>query len=288
MRIVFAKEIGFCFGVKRALKMVEDNISELKKPVRMYGSLVHNEEVVKKLEREGIKVVSDIKGIREGTLIITAHGVSPAVKNRLLKKRELSLLDTTCPLVVRAQKAAASLTREGRKVLILGDSNHQEVLGIKGAAGKKAIIFSSKEELLRIKPEKDRKYGLVAQTTQSFEKFKEIEEIVKIKFPQVRVVNTICPTTFERQKEIRKLAKETDAVLVIGSTTSANTKRLYQISIEINHRTFFVRTAGDLKRKWFEGIESVGIGAGASTPDWIIDEVVEKLKTLSSVRNLIC
>ena len=283
MKIIFAEEIGFCSGVKRALKMVEDNLPKLKKPIKMYGSLVHNEQVVKHLKRMGIKmIIDDFKKIKKGTLIITAHGIPPAIKNELQRRPDLDLLDTTCPIVARVQKTAGLLEKENREVLIFGDPNHEEVLGIKGAAEEKATVFSSKEELLEFKPDKNKKYGLVVQTTQNFEKFKELEKIAKRKISQIAIFNTICQTSFKRQAEIRKLAKKLNAVLIIGSSTSANTKRLYQISSKINPRTFFVKTAKDLKKEWFENIKNVGISAGASTPDWIINKVVKKLKTYDS------
>lgn len=280
MKIIFAKEISFCFGVKRALKIVEDNLSRLKKPIKTYGSLAHNEELTRYLKKIGIKmIVNDFEKIKKGTIIITAHGISPIIKNKLKKRPGLNLLDTTCPIVARAQKIAELLQKEGREVLIFGNPNHQEVLGIKGAAKEKVIIFSSKEELLKVKPSKNKKYGLIVQTTQNFEKFKEIEEIAKIKFPEITIFNTICQTSIKRQAEIRKLAKKVDVVLIIGSPTSANTKRIYQISSKLNPQTFFVKTTKDLKKVWFKNKKSVGIGTGASTPDWVIKAVVKKLKT---------
>ena len=283
MKIIFTKEIGFCFGVKRALKIVEDSLPEMKKPIKMYGFLVHNEEVTERLRKKGIKIiVNDLEKIKEGTLIISAHGLSLKIKNELKRRRGLDLLDSTCPIVARVQKIAELLQKEGKKVLIFGDPNHQEVLGIMGAVKEKATVFSSKEELLKFKPDKNKKYGLVAQTTQNFEKFKELEKIAKRKILHIEIFNTICQASFKRQTEIRKLAKKVDVVLIIGSSTSANTKRLYQISSKINPRTFFVKTAKDLKKEWFENIKNVGIGAGASTPNWIINKVVKKLKTYDS------
>jgi 4-hydroxy-3-methylbut-2-enyl diphosphate reductase len=279
MKIIFAEEIGFCFGVKRALNMVENNLSKLKKPIKMYGSLVHNEEVTKKLIKKGIEIINDLEKIKEGTLIITAHGLSQKIKNRLKRRRNLNLLDTTCPLVTLVQKRAELLQKENKEVLIFGDPKHQEVLGIKGAAKEKAIVFSSKAELLKLKSKKNKKYGLVVQTTQNFEKFKEIEKIAKRKFPEIKIFNTICQTSFKRQKEIKELVKKVDIILIIGSQTSANTKRLYQISLKINPKTFFVKTAEDLKKEWFKNIKNIGIGTGASTPPWVIKAVVKKLKT---------
>ncbi len=280
MKIIFAKEIGFCFGAKRALKMVEDNLSKMKKPIKMYGPLLHNEEVTERLRKKGVKIVNDLKKIKGGTLIITAHGLSQKIKNKLSRRRDMDLLDTTCPIVARVQKTAELLQKEGKKVLIFGDPNHQEVSGIKGAAKEKATVFSSQEELLKFKPDKNKKYGLVVQTTQNFEKFKEIEKIAKSKIPQIAIFNTICQTNFKRQAEIKELAKKVDVVLVIGSSSSANTKRLYQISSKINTDTYFVKTAKDLKKEWFKNKRSVGVGTGASTPEEVIFAVVKKIKTL--------
>ncbi|MFH1575600.1 MAG: 4-hydroxy-3-methylbut-2-enyl diphosphate reductase [Candidatus Nealsonbacteria bacterium] len=280
MKIIFAKEIGFCFGVKRALKIVQDNLSKLKKPINMYGPLVHNKEVTDNLIKNGIGVVDDLKNIKTGTLIITAHGLSQKIKNKLRKRRNLDILDTTCPIVTRVQKIAESLSKEGKKVLIFGDPNHQEVLGIKGAVKEKAAVFSSEKELLKFKPDKNKKYGLIVQTTQSFEKFKEFKKIAERKIPKIAIFNTICRVSFKRQAEIKKLAKKVNVVLVIGSSASANTKRLYQISSKINAGTYFVKTAGDLKKEWFKNKKSAGISAGASTPNEAISEVVKKIKTL--------
>lgn len=281
MKIILAKEIGFCLGVKRALKIVKDNLPKLKKPIKMYGALVHNEEVTKKLKKEGIEIINNPREIKTGTLIITAHGLAPKIKAKLKRKKGLSFIDTTCPFVTLVQKKAEFLHKKNKKVLIFGDPNHQEVLGIKGAAKEKAIIFSSQKELLGLKLQKTQKYGLVSQTTQNFEEFKKmVEEVIQVKFPQIEIFNTICETSFKRQTEIRELAKKVDLVLIVGSFTSANTKRLHQISLSINPKSFFIRTVKDLKKEWLCGIKSIGIGSGASTPDWVIKAIVRQIKKL--------
>ncbi|MBU3942414.1 4-hydroxy-3-methylbut-2-enyl diphosphate reductase [Patescibacteria group bacterium] len=279
MKIVFAKEVGFCFGVRRALKMVQDNLSNMKKPINVYGSLIHNEEVIRDLEKKGVKIVKNLKNIDKGTLIISTHGLSVKIKEKLRKIPNLDLLDTTCPLVISVHNKVKLLQKEGRQVLIFGDSNHQEVLGIKSFIKGEPFIFSSKKELLEFKPDKSKKYGLVSQTTQNFEKFKEIEKVIKKKIPKVEIYNTICETSFKRQMEIMALAKETDMVLIIGSLTSANSKRLFQTSLKINPNTYLVQTFKELKREWFKGKKSVGIGTGASTPDKVITAVVKKVKS---------
>ncbi len=277
MKIIFAKEIGFCFGVRRALKMVEDNLLRIEKPIQMYGSLVHNEEVTRRLAKMGIKINNDYKKIKKGTLIISAHGISPEIKASLQKRSGLNLLDTTCPIVNRVQKIARLLTKENKQVLIFGDLGHQEVLGIKGATKGKAIVFSSKQEFLKIEIDKNKKYALVAQTTQDLEKFKEIEKIAKKRFIDIEIFHTVCQVSCRRQAEIKKLAKRVDLVLIIGSQTSANTKRLYQISSRINSRTYFVNQARDLKKEWFKNKKSVATGTGSSAPDWVISKVAKKI-----------
>ncbi len=276
MQIELAKSAGFCFGVRRALAMVEENIKQMKKPIRMYGYLVHNEEVVKKLASKGIEVINTLKGIYQGTLIITAHGISPKIKKELAERKGLDLIDATCPKVLNVHSLAKSLREENRQVLIFGDPGHKEVLGIKGAAGNKAVVFSSYKELKKIDIGKKIKYGLVAQTTKDFKEFKEAERSARERADDIKIFNTVCPASRERQSEARRLAKKYDIILVIGSRLSANTTRLYEICSKINSNAHFINTAKDLKRGWFKNKASVGITAGASTPDWVIKEVVER------------
>jgi 4-hydroxy-3-methylbut-2-enyl diphosphate reductase len=276
MQIELAKSAGFCFGVRRALKMVEKNIKLAKKPIRMYGYLVHNEEVVKKLAAKGIEVIDTLKGIYQGTLIITAHGISPKIKEELVKRKELDLIDATCPKVLDVHSLANRLREENRQVLIFGDPDHKEVLGIKGAAGNKAVVFSSYKELKKIDIGKKIKYGLVAQTTKEYQKFKELEKKIRRRISDIKIFNTICETSREKQSEARRLAKKYDVVLVIGSRLSANTTRLYEICSKINSNTYFINTAKELKKEWFKNKASVGVTAGASTPDWVIDKAVER------------
>ncbi len=277
MRIIFAKEIGFCSGVNQALEILAQNFSSLKKPVQMFGALVHNEEVTKKLNEMGVIMAEDLKKIKPGTLIITAHGVPPELLRKLRAKKALKVIDTTCPLVAAVQNIAALLEKQGRKILIFGDPGHQEVIGIKGAAKNKAIVFSSKKELTGIKDELGKKYGLISQTTQNHEKFKKIEKLAKKKFYDIVVYNTICQTSESRQKAIRDLAKKADAVIIIGSKTSANTKRLCEISRRVNKKTYLALNENEIKKDWLNGVKKLGIGTGASTPEWVIKRVAEKI-----------
>lgn len=280
MQIELAKSAGFCFGVKRALSLVEKNISQMKKPIRMYGHLVHNEEVIKKLISKGIDIVNTLKNARKGTLIITAHGISPKIKKELSKRRGLDLIDTTCPKVLNVHNLAKFLRDEKRKILILGDTDHKEVLGIKGAAGDKSVVFSSIEELPKLNIRKNIKYGLVAQTTKDFKQFKELEKTFRQRITNIKTFNTICKTSREKQGEAKRLAEKHDTILVVGSKASANTTRLYELCFKINSNTHFINTVKELKKEWFKNKTSVGITAGASTPDWVIDKVVKKVRNI--------
>ncbi len=278
MQIELAKSAGFCSGVKRALALVEKNIKLMKRPIRMYGHLVHNEEVIKKLASKGIGVVNTLEDIYKGTLIITAHGISPIIKKELSKRRELDLIDATCPKVLNVHNLAKLLCDENRRLLIFGDPDHKEVLGIKGAANNKAVVFSFIKELKKLNISKKIKYGLIAQTTKDFKKFKELENKIRQKISNIKIFNTICETSRERQNDARRLAKKHSMILVVGSKTSANTTRLYEICSKINPNTYFINTVKELKKEWLKNKISVGITAGASTPDWVIDKVVKSAR----------
>ena len=280
MQIELAKSAGFCFGVKRALALVEKNINQMKKPIMMYGNLVHNEEVIKKLISKGINIVDTFKNARKGTLIITAHGLSPKIKKELSERRKLDLIDTTCPKVLNVHNLAKLLRDEKRQVLIFGDPNHKEVLGIKGAAGDRSVVFSFMEELQKLNIIKNIKYVLVAQTTKDFKKFKELEKKLREKITNIKIFNTICKTSREKQSDAKRLAKKHGIILVVGSKISANTTRLYEVCFKINPNTYFINTAKELKKEWFKNKTSVGITAGASTPDWVIDKVVKKARNI--------
>lgn len=283
INIELAKNAGFCFGVKRALKMVKDNLPRLKRPIKMYGYLVHNEYVVNELIKDGIEIVDNLNNIDNGTLIITAHGISPKIKNKLKKNKNLYVLDTTCPMVLKVQNIAKNFVDNNINVIIFGDHKHQEVLGIKAAADDKAIVFSSQEEFSKIKFDKNKIYGLISQTTQDFKSFQGIKKLAQ-KMNNIKIVDTVCKTTQIKQKEIIDIAKRNQVIFIIGSQMSANTKRLYQISSKINHQTYFIKNVDDLDIKLFEKAEKIGIGAGASTPDWIINRVVKKIYELSENR----
>lgn len=303
MRIKKAPHAGFCWGVKRAINLVNQNLNQLERPLRMNGYLVHNEEVVEKLfTNKGIEIINDSRKANKGTLIITAHGISPKEKNKLFQRKNLNLLDTTCPKVLSCQKLAYSLYKQGRQVLIFGDDEHQEVKGIKGATDDTAIVFSSKEEFQQLILPANRQaldpsqnYGMIVQTTRSPLEFEDIRKQAEKNLKDIKIFNTICEATCRRQEETRGLAKECDVMIIIGSKKSANTTRLYEISSGINSRTYFINKSQELEKCKKDFLEDnlsseknknfslkIGINAGASTPEWIINEVIEKLKNFSS------
>lgn len=280
MKIQVSQYAGFCFGVNRALKIVFDILDKAERPIQMLGNLVHNEEVVKKLKNKGIKVINSLDQVEKGVLIITAHGIDPKIINQA-KKKGLKVVDTTCPMVLKVHQLAKVLAKEGRKIILFGDKDHIEVKGINGAINNQAVIIDSLEKAKSINFKSEEKIGFISQTTQNVEEFEKIAEVIKSKCKDVKVFNTICQSTRGRQEDVRNLAQNNDLIIIVGSRTSANTKRLFEIARSLNQKTFWVTRADQIKKEWFlDSVESIGVSAGASTPPWIIKEVVEKLKSL--------
>lgn len=277
---------GFCDGVKRAYDVVKDlSLENVKKPVFVLGSLVHNDDVVRQIEKKGIGKISqeDFEKSKKGeigTIIITAHGVSPLVFEKI-REKGIELLDTTCPKVTRAQRLTRNYIQRGEQVILVGDKEHKEVQGIWEWGEKKPFIVSSLEEAKRLKVPRGKKTFIVSQTTQEKELVNEIFRQIKKKVDDVELADTICNSTKNRQEEIKKLAKKVQAVLVVGGQYSANTRRLFEISKKINEKTFFIEGAQDFSSRSIGKIKKIAIAAGASTPEWIISEVVRKLQSIS-------
>jgi (E)-4-hydroxy-3-methyl-but-2-enyl pyrophosphate reductase len=282
MKITISQYAGFCNGVKRAYEMVNSlDMKSAKKPIYILGTLVHNADVNKKIEKLGIKEIERAdffaaKAGEIGTLIITAHGTGPAV---YAKAREIDaeILDTTCPKVVKVQRLAQVYAKREYGLIIIGDKEHKEVRGINDWAGGKAQIVSGLEDIKKINFPTSAKIAVLSQTTQNEDFFEEASKIIQKKFPQAEIVSTICRTTEERQKEIKKLAEMNDLVLVIGSKTSANSNRLFEIAKSINQKTYFIENASEINPEWFKNIETCAITAGASTPSWVIEEVMKRI-----------
>ena len=273
LEVITAEEAGFCFGVERAIDMVLEAASE-NDDLNVYtlGPLIHNPQVVKKLEEKNVKVASSLAEIDSGIVIIRSHGVAPEVIEQA-REKNLKIIDATCPYVKNAQKYARQLVDEGYQTFIYGDQDHPEVRGIYGASDKKAVIIKEKEDLKSV--ELKAKVGFVAQTTKSPESFRDIINLVITEVKELKVFNTICNTTDVRQSSAKKLAEDADIMFVIGGHNSANTTRLAEICAATNTPTYHIETAAEIEKEWLSGKNKVGITAGASTPDWLIREVIQ-------------
>lgn len=272
MNVLVAKSAGYCFGVKRATNMAFD-AAEKHVPISSLGPIIHSPQLVGKLEEKGVRVVRRVEDIENGAVIIRSHGVTASELDDL-KERDLTIVDATCPFVKNAQEHARQLSRGGYRVIIVGEKEHPEVQGIVSFAESGEVGVIATPEEAEALP-RHRRMGLVAQTTQSFENFRQIADICLAKTSELRIFNTICDATSVRQEEARQIAVKSDAMLVIGGFNSANTNRLAQICSQIQPRTYHVETAEQIEPAWFQGCATVGITAGASTPRWIIDAVVD-------------
>lgn len=270
MRVIVAKGSGFCFGVKRALEIVEKTLEEEKGPFYILGPLIHNPQVVERLSQKGLKVINNLRGVKAGTFIIRSHGL-PHATIELIRKRGLKIIDTTCPYVKRAQERAKDLEAKGYQLVIVGDRGHPEV---ESMASKQSIVLQRPSQVEEIKSYP--RIGVVAQTTQSLENFKEIVQRLRDKTKELKVYTTICNAVSRQQRSTRELAREADLVFIIGGKKSANTKRLFQISKGFTE-THHIEKAREIDPGWLSNKEIVGISAGASTPKWLIDEVVRKV-----------
>ena len=280
MKILVAKDAGYCFGVRDAVKLAKKSGTDYKE-VYMLGDIVHNEQVVSDLSKKGSKVVKNLDEIpKDKPVLFRAHGTDPKTW-KAAQKKKLNIIDATCPLVTEIHEEIKSLEEEGRRTIIIGDHNHDEVVGIASQV-KNATIISSAEEARSLK--KMKRAGVVSQSTQMIENVNEILNILSEKVYDLRFVNTICYPTRRNHEQIKKLADTCDLMVVIGSYTSANSKRLTQLSLARNKNSFQVTCADELKKSWFSNIGSVGISAGASTPDDLIADVISKVKIFSKIK----
>lgn len=273
MEIKLAEESGFCFGVKKAL----DRINAIKNKENIYvlGNLIHNPQVIEELKKQGIKFTENIEEIKQGTLVISAHGTSNNIIEKA-KQKQLNIIDTTCPLVKNVHNITKNLEQQGYQIIIFGDKEHTEVKGIKGNL-KNPIIISNIKELDNLK---QGKYALVSQTTQDVLKFNEISQKLKERIKEIVISDTICSATKSRQENAKNLAKQVDLMLVIGGYNSANTKRLKDICTNIAE-TKHIEKPEELKKEWFKDKKNIGITAGASTPERVIKEVISSIHKIS-------
>ena len=278
MKINIAKSSGFCFGVRHAINMCLD-LAGSGKPAYVLGDIVHNSFVVRSLAEKGIRKIGRISPAKKGAiLIIRAHG---APKKTFLKAKRYGyrVADATCPKVKDIYKIARRLEKRST-IIIIGDKGHDEVKGIAGQLTRPPITIESAADISAKKLARVKKAAVITQSTQDLGNIESVMARLKKIVPRVRLYNTTCKTTVIKQQEIHSLPRENDVVLIVGSPTSANTKRLYQISRGINKRTHWIESAKDLDASWFKGAGSVGIMAGASTPDEVTREIVKKLKSL--------
>lgn len=274
MKVEVAKTAGFCMGVKRAVDITKNTASSsTSNDVYTLGELIHNKQVVNELEELGVRVA--FEDPESGTVIIRAHGVTQQCKNRI-REAGLELIDATCPHVLSSQKTIAEYSSQGATVLILGDSKHPEVVGLCGYAGGDVLVIGSKEECENLSMPEE--FLFIAQTTFSMELFNVISSELKVRFPNCKIVNSICSATEKRQAEAKMLAKDCEAMIVVGGKNSANTLRLVEIGLEEGCEVFHVETASELEKESFTGVESVVVTAGASTPVSAVEEVVAFLQ----------
>ncbi|OPX18619.1 4-hydroxy-3-methylbut-2-enyl diphosphate reductase [candidate division WOR-3 bacterium 4484_100] len=272
MKVYRARHGGFCFGVKRAIRLALEAVRKVK-PIYSLGPLIHNRLAVEELKKKGIITVNSIRAIKNKRVIIRSHGINPEVLEQL-RKKDFEIVDATCPRVRRAQRFVERLINEGYYVVIIGEEDHPEIKGLLGYAQGRGVIFN---EQLRIR---HRRIGVVPQTTLDVDHFNYAISRILPNATEVKIYNTICHETVLRIKEAKKLARRCDVMIVVGGKNSANTTRLYEVCKRYKP-SYHIESAEEISGEWFKDAESVGITAGASTPKIQVDQVVKRLKLLS-------
>lgn len=277
MELILAKQAGFCFGVKRATQLAFEAADKGGETYTL-GPIIHSPQVVQRLEEMGVKPIDHVNDLESGTIIIRSHGVA-AEELQAAIRRNLDIVDATCPFVKKAQEHVANLSRSGYDVVVVGDADHPEVQGIVSYATGRVFVVGSGAEAEKLP--RMSKIGVVAQTTQSFETLQQVVIACLSKGGEIRVYHTICDATAVRQSEAKALAGQADCMIVIGGFNSANTKRLAEVCSELlPEHTYHIETACQIEPAWFRGIEKVGITAGASTPKWLIDDVIDRVREI--------
>ncbi|MDD5716694.1 MAG: 4-hydroxy-3-methylbut-2-enyl diphosphate reductase [Sulfuricurvum sp.] len=277
MIIELAESYGFCFGVKRAIKIAEENSNSA-----TYGPLIHNANEIARLKNDfNVALSENIDTFKAGqTAVIRTHGI-PKQELSLLNERQVNVVDATCPYVTKPQQICEEMSAQGYDIIIFGDEAHPEIKGVKSYAVGNVFVVNSANEVADLHTRE--KVAVVAQTTRKIEEYQEIVAHLMGTHKEVRVFNTICNATFDNQDAVRKLAQKADVMIVIGGKNSSNTKQLQTISLNYCPDSYHIESRDDLEPEWFSGKKLCGISAGASTPDWIINEVIDKIKQLSSL-----
>jgi 4-hydroxy-3-methylbut-2-enyl diphosphate reductase len=280
MDVIVADNAGFCFGVKRAIKMANDTMDQAGMRVKSLGSLIHNPQVVNSFRERGLEVVGDLDSVDpEDTVIIRSHGVGPELKQDAAE-RGLKVVDTTCPFVTKAQQYAAKLITDGYKVVMIGDKDHPEVIGVVAYTQNRAIVINTvtQAENLKFIP----RMGVVFQTTHSIGHVQEVVGALLKRGKEVRVFNTLCGATTSMQKTAIELSSEVEAMVIVGGRQSANTAQLAEVCRKVNPRVLQIESADEIQEDWFQGLSRVGVSAGASTPDEVIADVVDRITRIEA------
>jgi (E)-4-hydroxy-3-methyl-but-2-enyl pyrophosphate reductase len=277
IKIIVAKHAGFCFGVRRAMEIAERSLTGGE--TFCLGEIIHNASVVEGLRKKGLKIVEKLEDVPAGSsLIIRSHGVGPEIFSEAEKKK-IKIIDATCPFVQKAQKTAQAFFTKNFQVIIIGDKKHPEVIGIKAHTENKALIVNDVKEALRIK--NFSQIGLLIQTTGKIESLQTVAAALLQKTNNLTVSNTICLDSFSKKKEVREMKKKVDILLVIGDKNSNNTKKLVEIGNASKIKTYQIESANDIKESWLRNKKNIGITAGASTPDILINQAVKKIKNVT-------
>ena len=283
MKVIKAKTAGFCFGVKRAVDTVYEQVEKCGgKNIYTYGPIIHNEEVVKDMGQKGVTVLrseEELDALEEGIVIIRSHGVEKRIYDKL-NARGIGIVDATCPFVKKIHDIVSEQSAQGKYIVIIGNPEHPEVRGIRGWAGERACVIQNSDDAENFSPDKNEKICIVSQTTFNYNKFKDLVEIISEKSYYVSVLNTICNATKERQSEAESIAETVDAMIVIGDKHSSNTQKLFEICRKACNNTYYIQTLGDLDLNQLGSVETVGITAGASTPNNIIEEVQNNVRII--------
>jgi len=281
MEVRLAKTAGFCFGVRRAVDTVYEEVNSCEnEKIYTYGPIIHNDEVVKDLKSKGVGVLNtleELETLKEGTVIIRSHGVAKYIYE-ILEKRGVKCVDATCPFVKKIHRIVEKESSEGKYIIIIGDEKQPEVQGIMGWANGKVSVIKTEEDAKNYSAPKNAEICIVAQTTFNYNKFKYLVEIISKKSYNISVLNTICSATKERQTEAESIAKEVDAMIVIGDKHSSNTQKLFEICSNACNNTYYIQTLEDLNMNQLKSVKTVGITAGASTPKNIIEEVQNNVR----------
>ncbi|MGL5756327.1 MAG: 4-hydroxy-3-methylbut-2-enyl diphosphate reductase [Paraclostridium sp.] len=279
MQVKIAKNAGFCFGVKRAMKMAWDELQKREDGIYALGPLIHNKQAVLKYEENGLKTINEVNDVPiSNSMIIRSHGVGERVYIES-KSKSLNIIDTTCPFVKKIHEIAKRHYMNGYKIVVIGDANHPEVIGINGWCNNEALIIKTLDDLENIELDKSKKYCVVAQTTINIDLYNKIIECLSNDLDEVVFNNTICSATKVRQEAAKEISQDVDMMVVVGGKHSSNTQKLVQICMQYVP-TLAIETVAELNEDDFKGFNNVGLTAGASTPDWIIEDVITYIKAL--------